>query len=55
MNVQIVGFRFGPQFDLCENLIGERITHDETGMSSGASQIDQSTFSQQDYVSEEKM
>ena len=31
---------FGPQFDLGENLVRERIAHDETGMAMGAAEID---------------
>lgn len=41
----------GPQFDLGQDLVGERTGHDERRVTSGTTQVDQSTFSQQDDVS----
>ena len=40
--------RFGPHLNLGENLVGERNTHNETGMEGGAAEINQTAFSQQD-------
>lgn len=43
LELSIVGVEQG---DLGKNLVGERAGHDKRGMTSGASQIDQSTISQ---------
>mmetsp|Transcript_60139 Transcript_60139/g.68467 ORF Transcript_60139/g.68467 Transcript_60139/m.68467 type:complete len:448 (+) Transcript_60139:448-1791(+) len=42
------GVLVGPQFNLGNSLVGERVGHDERRMTSGASQVQQSTFSQDD-------
>jgi len=39
-----------PQFDLSENLVGKRVAHDERGVSHGASEVDETTLSQEDHV-----
>ena len=38
----------GPESDLGQGLVGERTRHDERGVSSGTTQVDQSSFSQKD-------
>ncbi|RNA36945.1 Signal peptidase I [Brachionus plicatilis] len=40
----------GPQLDLGQNLIGERIAHDKARVTMGTSQIDQSALGQNDHV-----
>jgi hypothetical protein len=46
-----VSLGLGPELDLGQGLVGERTGHDERRVSSGTSQVDQSTFSQEDDVS----
>lgn len=38
------------QHDLRENLVGERARHDERGVTSGASQVDETAFGEEDDV-----
>ena len=51
MNVNVVFSRIAPQFNLSQDLVGERVAHDERRMSVGTSQVDKSAFSQDDDVS----
>lgn len=39
-----------PQFDLSKNLVGERVGHNEAGMSHGASEVDKTSLSQKDQM-----
>jgi hypothetical protein len=38
----------GPERDLSQGLVGERVAHDEAGVTSGAAEVDQSALSQED-------
>jgi hypothetical protein len=40
----------GPQFDLSERLVRERVAHDERRVAGGAAQVDQPALGQQDDV-----
>lgn len=42
--------RLGPQFNLSEHLIGERVAHNKARMSHGTAKVDKTTLSQQDDV-----
>lgn len=48
MNTDGVSLRLGPELDLGQDLVGERTGHDERGVTSGTTQVDQSTFGQKD-------
>jgi hypothetical protein len=40
----------GPQLDLSQGLVGERVGHHERGVACGAAQVDEAAFGQQQYV-----
>mmetsp|Transcript_110548 Transcript_110548/g.191602 ORF Transcript_110548/g.191602 Transcript_110548/m.191602 type:complete len:251 (+) Transcript_110548:228-980(+) len=46
----LVGLLVGPQFHLCQNLVAERVGHDEGRVASGTTQIHKATFSKKDDV-----
>jgi len=50
VNTQWVGFNVGPKSNLGQDLVGEGVGHDERGVASGASQVDQATLSQENDV-----
>lgn len=50
VNAQLVLGGFGPQLNLRQNLVGERVAHDKAGVTVSAAQVDQTTFSQHDQV-----
>jgi hypothetical protein len=41
---------FGPESNLGQNLVGERVGHDERRMTSGTTQVNETTFSEEDDV-----
>lgn len=43
-------FGFSPEGDLSQNLVTERVGHDERGVASGTTQVDETTFSQKNDV-----
>lgn len=48
--VLVGGSELGPELDLSKNLVGERVGHDERWMSSGASEVDETSLSEEDDV-----
>lgn len=50
VNAQGVGSSVGPEGNLGQDLVGERVGHDERRVASGASQVDQATLSQENDV-----
>jgi hypothetical protein len=50
VNTDGVSLGLGPEFDLGQDLVGERTGHDERGVTGGTTQVDQSTFGQEDDV-----
>merc|ERR1719193_1916881 len=50
VDADLVFAGFGPEFDLGQDLVGERVAHDEGGMTHSAAEIDETAFGEQDDV-----
>lgn len=50
MNSNRVGALLGPELDLSEHLVGERVAHDKARVTVRTAQVDESTLGQNDQV-----
>jgi hypothetical protein len=50
VNTNRVLTMLGPQLDLSQHLVGERVAHDEAGVTVSAAQVDQATLGEHDQV-----